>query len=161
MSNMFDIKLFIETQYSHRADQLRNRDYVFTIYGDYIFYVPGQSYPLIKGNKCIGVAEVHNISLDLSPKGNKSTVIQFALKKIPSEQADGLTKLWRSMQNGNTSSGEDTVIPGAIQFSNKEKIKRDRPDFDKNRGRYNDHARRQQEAASRVDTSIFRDFFDD
>ena len=48
-----------------------------------------------------------------------------------------------------------------IQFSDKEKIKRDRPDFDKNRGRYNDHARRQQEAASRVDTSIFRDFFDD
>ncbi len=161
MANMFDIKMFIETRYDDRADQLPGGDYVFTIYGDYIFYVPGQSYPLIKGNKCIGIAEVHNLSLDLSPKGNKSTVVQFALKRIGNEQADALTKLWRNMRGNNGSSGENTVIPGAIQFSDKEKNKRDRPDYTKNGGRYNDHARRQQEAANKVDVSIFRDFFGD
>lgn len=41
MANAFNIKIFIESKMDDRADQLRNGDYVYTIYGDYIFYIPG------------------------------------------------------------------------------------------------------------------------
>lgn len=160
MANAFDIKIFIESKVNDRADQLRNGDYVYTIYGNYIFYIPGQSYPFIKGNKCIGMAEVHNLSLDMSPNGNKTTTIQFSLKSIDQETADAFTKMWRGM-NGKDDS-ENTVIPGAIQFSDKEKRKRDRPERNDHwASKPNDRARRQQEAASKIDTRIFNDFFDD
>lgn len=159
MANAFNIKIFIESKMDDRADQLRNGDYVYTIYGDYIFYIPGQNYPFIKGNKCIGMAEIHNLSLDMSQNGNKTTTIQFSLKSVDQGTADAFTKMWRGIKGQSTS--DDVVIPGAIQFSDKEKRKRDRPERNDHWSKTSDRARRQQEAASKIDTSIFNDFFDD
>ena len=105
------------------------------------------------------MAEIHNLSLDISPNGNKTTTIQFSLKSVDQETADAFTKMWRGIKGQNTS--DDAVIPGAIQFIDKEKRKRDRPERNDRWSKTSDRARRQQEAASKIDTSIFNDFFND
>ncbi len=91
--------------------------FLYTV-SDFALAVPGTVIPVIIGNRCICLAKIQTINMELSAAGNVNTEIGFTRMQISDNEARAYYRLYAGTSSFSSNDAEESkpFIPGILDM---------------------------------------------